>query len=235
MSNGPNHANGQIGTLNEKSLHAALKRWYARPHDVFEVPLDGFVIDVVQDDLLVEIQTRNFSAIKRKMHALTSRHPVRLVYPIAREKWIVRLAQDGHRQLGRRKSPKRGALEHVFQELVSFPRLIRAPNFSLHVLLIQEEEMRRHDKRRGWRRRGWVTHERRLIQVVDQRLFETPRDLAALIPDSLEEPFTTSELAAAIAKPRWLAQKMAYCLREMGALTAVGKRGNAIQYSRTQD
>jgi hypothetical protein len=183
----------------------------------------------------VEIQTRNFSAIKRKMLTLASSHPVRLVYPIAREKWIVKLAEDERSRLGRRKSPKRGAVEQVFQELVSFPQLLRAPNFSLHVLLIQEEELRRHDKRRGWRRKGWVTHERRLIQVVDQRLFETPRDLAALIPDSLEEPFTTSELATAIAKPRWLAQKMAYCLREMGALTAVGKRGNAIQYSRTQD
>lgn len=235
MSDGPNHANRQIGTLNEKSLHAALKRWYARHHDLFEVPLDGYVIDIVQDDLLVEIQTRNFSAIKRKMLTLASSHPVRLVYPIAREKWIVKLAEDERSRLGRRKSPKRGAVEQVFQELVSFPQLLRAPNFSLHVLLIQEEELRRHDKRRGWRRKGWVTHERRLIQVVDQRLFETPRDLAALIPDSLEEPFTTSELATAIAKPRWLAQKMAYCLREMGALTAVGKRGNAIQYSRTQD
>jgi hypothetical protein len=235
MSDGPNHANRQIGTLNEKSLHAALKRWYARPHDLFEVPLDGYVIDIVQDDLLVEIQTRNFSAIKRKMLTLASSHPLRLVYPIAREKWIVKLAEDERSRLGRRKSPKRGAVEQVFQELVSFPQLLRAPNFSLHVLLIQEEELRRHDKRRGWRRKGWVTHERRLIQVVDQRLFETPRDLAALIPDSLEEPFTTSELATAIAKPRWLAQKMAYCLREMGALTAVGKRGNAIQYSRTQD
>ncbi len=235
MSDGPNHANRQIGTLNEKSLHAALKRWYARPHDLFEVPLDGYVIDIVQDDLLVEIQTRNFSAIKHKMLTLASSHPLRLVYPIAREKWIVKLAEDERSRLGRRKSPKRGAVEQVFQELVSFPQLLRAPNFSLHVLLIQEEELRRHDKRRGWRRKGWVTHERRLIQVVDQRLFETPRDLAALIPDSLEEPFTTSELATAIAKPRWLAQKMAYCLREMGALTAVGKRGNAIQYSRTQD
>ena len=49
---------------------------------------------------------------------------------------------------------------------------------------------------------------------------------------SLAEPWTTAELAAAIGKPRWLARKMAYCLREMGALEAVGKRGNAILYAR---
>lgn len=223
-------ASPKIGSLNEKPLHRALKEWYAQPDDRFEVPVDGFVIDVVHGDLLVEIQTASFSAIKRKLAALTPQHPVRLVYPIAREKWIVRLAKDGNGQLGRRKSPKRGALEQVFGELVSFPHLLSNPNFSLDVLLIQEEEIRRYDRKRRWRRRGWVTHERRLLQVVDNRLFETPADMAALLPAGLAEPFTTSDLAAAIAKPRWLAQKMAYCLRKMGVITAIGKRGNAILY-----
>ena len=52
--------------------------------------------------------------------------------------------------------------------------MLREPNFSLEVLLIDEEELRRHDRRRAWRRRGWVTHERRLMEVVGRYLFETP-------------------------------------------------------------
>jgi hypothetical protein len=209
MSTASPRAPHKIGTLNEKPLHAALKTWYARPDDSFEVSVDGFIVDIVRGDLLVEIQTGNFAAIRRKLAGLTARHPVRLVYPIAREKWIVKLARDGHRRLSRRKSPKRGAFEHVFEELVSFPQLLSKPNFSIDVLLIQEEEIRRHDGKRGWRRKGWVTHERRLLQVVDRRLFETPADMGILVPAALAEPFTTSDLAAAIAKPRRLAQKMA--------------------------
>ena len=232
MSTEPQGAAREIGTLNEKPLHAALKEWYAQPDDRFEVSVDGFVVDIVRGDLLVEVQTGSFSGIKHKLAVLAARHPVRLVYPVAREKWIVKLAGDGHSQLGRRKSPKRGAVEHVFKELVSFPQLLSAPNFSLDVLLIQEEEVRRYDGKRGWRRGGWVTHERRLLEVVGHRLFETPADMRALLPTALAEPFTTAELAAAIVKPRWLAQKMAYCLREMGAIAPVGKRGNAILYAR---
>lgn len=228
-SQGTAHA---IGTLNEKPLHAALKAWYAQPDDRFEVEVDGFIVDIVRGDLLVEIQTRNFSSIKRKMAVLTAAHPVRLVYPVAREKWIVRLAKDGRGQLGRRKSPRRGAFEHVFGELVSFPKLLLNYNFSVEVLLIQEEEVRRYDGRRGWRRKGWVTQERRLLQVVGRRLFETPADMVTLVPSDLAEPWTTSDLAAAIGKPRRLAQQMAYCLREMGAVVTVGKRGNAILYTR---
>src|SRR5919106_3118329 len=80
-----------IGLINEKPLHASLKQWYARPGDRFEVPVDGFVIDIVRDDLLIEIQTRNFASIKSKLTKLVCCHKVRLVYPIVQEKWIVRL------------------------------------------------------------------------------------------------------------------------------------------------
>ena len=108
----------KIGTLNEKPLHEALKRWYAQPGDMFEVPVDGFVADIVRGDLLIEIQTRNFTSIKRKLEKLLINHPVRLVYPIPREKWITKLAADGNSPVSRRRSPKRGAYEEVFWEPV---------------------------------------------------------------------------------------------------------------------
>jgi hypothetical protein len=219
-----------IGSLNEKSLHANLKQWYAQPNDQFEVSVDGFVIDVVRDDLLIEIQTRSFSSMKRKLLKLTETHPVCLVHPIAQEKWIVKLAGDEQTEQSRRKSPKRGTVYEVFRELVSFPQLMGNPNFSLHILLIQEEEARRYDGRRGWRRKGWVTHERRLLAVVDEHHFAAPKDMQALLPETLASPFTTSDLAKALKQPRWLMQKMAYCLREMGAIEPVGKQGNAILY-----
>ena len=218
--------------MNEKPLHAALKKWYARPNDRFEVCVDGFFVDIVRGDLLIEVQTRNFAALKRKLRELTVRHHVRLVHPIAREKWIVKLAQGYDSEISRRRSPKRGVVEHLLEELISFPKLLSNPNFSLQVLLTQEEEVRRYVPGASWRRKGWVTYERRLLEVVGQRLFETPVDMASLVPADLAEPFTTADLAAAMAKPRWLAQKMAYCLREMRAIESLGKRGNAVLYGR---
>jgi len=228
----PRSPSFKISTLNEKPLHAALKQWYACGDDRLEASVDGFLVDIMRGDLLVEIQTRNFAALRRKLFELTLRHRVRLVYPIAREKWIVKVSQAAGERLSRRKSPKRGALEDVFEELVSFPGLVSNANFSLEVLIIREEEVRRHDANRAWRRKGWVTQERRLLDVVARRLFETPSDFDALVPSTLPEPFATSDLAGAIGKPRWLAQKMAYCLREMGALTPIGRRRNAILHTR---
>jgi len=220
-----------IGLLNEKPLHAALKEWYARPEDRLEASVAGFVIDVVQGDLLVEIQTGNFASVKSKLIELTRAHPVRLVYPIAQEKWLVKLAKDGSGQTSRRKSPKRGKVEDVFWELVSFPELLLSPNFSLEVLLIQEEEVRRYEGKRKWWRRRWVTEERRLLEVVQRRLFETTADIGALLPPGLSEPFTTEDLADAVGSRRKLAQKMAYCLWKMGVIERVGKRGRANLYA----
>jgi len=224
--------NSDIGTMGERSLHAALKQWYARPGDRTEVHIDGFLVDIVRGNLLIEIQTRNFPSIRRKLAALTENHRVRLVHPIALEKWIVRLGPDGLTQLGRRKSPKRGHAIQVFEELVSIPELIADANFSIELLLIQEEEIRRKGGARNWRRRGWGTFDRRLIDVVDRQLLQTPSDFAAFIPPGLIEPFTTQDLAEALGRPRDEAQQMAYCLRKMGVVAPVGKQGNAILYAR---
>ena len=62
----------RIATMNEKPLHAALKRWYAEDGDRIEEPVDGFVIDIVRDKQLIEIQTRSFSSMKRKLNKLIS-------------------------------------------------------------------------------------------------------------------------------------------------------------------
>jgi len=218
----------RIGLLNEKPLHASLKQWYAQPGDRFEVPVDGFVIDIVRDNVLLEIQTRHFGAIKSKLATLVSSHQVRLIYPIAQEKWIVQSPTAGSFS-SRRKSPKRGRVEDLFRELVAIPRLLSHQNFSLEVLMTREEERRRYDGRRRWRRRGWVTEERRLLEVVERKVFEAPGNWLALLPDRAE-PFTSRDLAEAIGVRVDLAQKMTYSLREAGLVQPVGKKGRAILY-----
>lgn len=229
MAAGAGADNG-IGTLSEQSLHAALKRWYAQPGDELEVPVDGYVVDLVRQDLLIEIQTGGFSRIRSKLLDLVERHPVRLVHPIARHRWIVRQSPDGGEVLGRRKSPLRGAATDLFRELVSFPGLVRKPNFALELLFVQEEEVRRRDGRGSWRRRGWSIQDRRLLEVEERVLLPFPSGYRALLPSDLPQPFTSRDLREALGLRQRLAGQMAYCLREMAVLDVVGKRGNAYLY-----
>jgi hypothetical protein len=218
-----------IGTLKESSLHAGLKHWYALPGDKLESPLDGYWIDIVRGRLLIEIQTGSFSAIKPKLTRLLKNYPVRLVYPVPREKWIVRVSADG-KTLGRRKSPKRGQGIALFQELVRIPKLVAHRNLTLEVLFTQEEEIRRDDGRGSRRKKYWSIADRRLLAVVDRQILVLPQDYLYFLPQALPERFTVRELSKALGQPYFKAGQMAYCLRHMGAIEAVGKRSNAILY-----
>ena len=221
-----------IGELRERSLHAALKRWYALPGDRIEVPLHGYVIDLVRHDTLIEIQTGSFAKLARKLTRLVRDHRIRLVFPIARRKWIVTTGPDGS-VLRRRASPKRGAYRDLFAELVRIPHLIGNPNFTLEVLIVEVEELRCADGHGSWRRRGISILDTRLLEVCDRRLFRTAADFARLLPPRLEEPFTNRALAAADAMPVSLAGMMTYTLRRMGAIELVGHRNRAHLFART--
>ncbi len=224
----------RLATWRERSLHAALKELYARPGDEVEAQVDGFVVDVLRDDEIVEVQTGSFASVRHKLRALVGGHRVRLVYPIPLEKWIVRVDADGC-PTGRRRSPRRGAPQDVFDELVSFPELICEPNFCLELLGIREEEIRMpvpaDARRRRWRR-DWQRADRRLLEVVGSMIVSSPADLLALLPAAVPDPFTASELAAAIDRPLRLGQRMAYCLLKVGALEAIGRRGRSVEYLR---
>lgn len=242
----PPAPSSSIGTLAEKSLHAALKRWYTEPGDRLEAPLTVTVagrvrryhIDLLRDDpagpLLIEIQTRSFTAIRDKLRALTTAHRVRLVYPVAAERWLVDCDADGHTQR-RRRSPRRGRVEDVFTELVRMPDLPLSPRFSLEVLLIRDEEIRHADGRGSWRRGRRSIHDRRLLAVMAARAFLTVADYTALMPEALPAPFTVRELASAARLSPALAGKMAYCLWKMGALARVGAQGRAHLYARVEN
>ncbi len=222
-----------IGTLREKSLHAALKTWYAEDGDRFEERIEGYVIDIVRGGLLIEIQTGSFAGIKEKLRKLCENNRVRLVYPIAQEKWVVRVDKKG-RQISRRKSPKRGSVYEMFGELVYTPGLLAQPNFSFEALLIESETIWRDDGNGSWRRKGWSVHDQRLVKVVDRHLFSGLENYLSLIPAKLTEPFSNKQIAEEAGIRDYQARKMTYCLREAGALMIMGRQRNALLYSRTR-
>jgi hypothetical protein len=220
--------------MKTKSLHASLKEWYSEPGDLIEAWVDGYRIDIVRGDLLIEIQTTGFGALRDKLQDLLQRHPVRLIHPIPVEKWLVKKPASGIGRPTRRKSPKKGSLLDLFSELVSFPGFLAEDNLGLEVLLTREEEVRHHDPNKAWRRRGWVVEQRRLIDVVETHLFDSPDQLSTLLPPDLPQQFTTADLADALGRPRRLAQQMAYCLREMDLLAQVGRRQRSVLYERSE-
>ena len=220
----------QIGTLKEKSLHAELKNWLKLPGDKIESPVDGYIIDIVRGDLLIEIQTQNFSAIRKKLEKLLINHRVRLIYPIVQNKWIIGLDRNGDQITKRRLSPKHNSYVNIFEELVRIPNIMLNSNLVIEALIVNVEETRLNDGKGSWKRKGWSIIDRKLVNLIDQKVFHISMDYLTLIPKSLKFPFTNYELSKALQKSIRLARMMTYCLRKNGILKVTGKKGKVFIY-----
>lgn len=225
-----------IGVANEGTLHSNIKAWYSLPGDRFEVKLDGYIVDLVRElpgseFLLIEIQTGNFPAIRRKLRILLKSRKVRLVYPVAKEKLIVKLTPAGQ-VLSRRKSPKEGHPLDLFNELLRMPDIINHENFSLEVLMVKIEEIRCADGKGSWRRGGVSIKDRRLLDVCGHYEFNTSDDFLRFLPDNLPRPFSNKNLAQSLGRSIHVARKVTYCLKKMGLISEVGKKGNELLFDR---
>jgi hypothetical protein len=221
----------KIGTVTESSLHSALKHLYAFPEDRIEEPVLGYLVDVLRTNEIVEIQTGNFVSFRRKLTVLLQSFPVRVVVPIAVQRHIVRIAKDGTR-ISRRRSPKKGRLEDLFNELVRIPTLLNHPNLKMEVAWVNDEIYWIDDGKGSWRRRRWSIKDRVLVNFVGAHVFSGTSDYLDLVPSDLEGEFSSRQFAQASKMPVRLAAKTLYCLRAMNLIEIVGRKGNAYIYKR---
>ncbi len=215
----------------ETTLHRQLKELYAVDPRRREVAVAGYRIDAVADGRLVEIQYGSLGAIRTKVRQLLASHDVLVVKPLAASKRLVTQAR-GKAQPVIRRSPRHETVYDVFLDLVHFVDVFPHPRLALHVLLTEQEEHRRPAHKRRWKSKGFHVEERRLVGVVERHEFRTADDLARLLPRTLPATFSTADISRGLGIPRWVAQKMAYCLRATDAVRQVGKSGNAWLYER---
>ncbi|MCA9188369.1 MAG: hypothetical protein R3E01_08215 [Pirellulaceae bacterium] len=215
----------------ETSLHRQLKEHYCQQGCQIEVPLGQYRIDVVRGEELIEIQHGSLSSIRDKVQRLLAKHTVRVVKPIVARKRIFRRQRRGGRVVSQRLSPKRGTMLDLFDELIYFTRVFPHRNLILEIPLVEIEEWRYpgHGRRRYRRDRDHEVEDQLLTDIIDTQTFRSACDLLRLVP-KLPTPFDTQNLADGLDVARWQAQKIAYCLKHVGSIQQIGKRGNAFQY-----
>ncbi len=218
-----------ISMENESSLHKSVKESYGAYGGKVEARIDGFIVDAVKNDLLIEVQTGNFASIRDKLKRLVKEHKVRLVYPVAEEKLITRISAEGE-VINTRKSPRRGRITDIFNELIRFPELVNNDNFTIEVLMSRVEEIRCDDGKGSWRRKGVSIKDRRLVEIFESIVLENKKDFSELLPESIKQPFSSRDVAMCEGCSASTARKIAYCLKKMGALRECGKKGNLILY-----
>ena len=215
----------------ESSLHRQLKELYGGPAEDLEVQVDGYRIDAVVRGRLFEIQQASLASLRVKVASLLERHRVVVVKPLVSRKYLIRRDRPGGEIVSARYSPIHETVLNLFEDLVHFVNVFPHPRLTLEVVLTAQEEHRITKVRRRRRGPDFRVEDRLLVEVVSTKKLRTAADLRKLLPATLPAEFTTEELARHAQIPRWLAQKMAYCLRKTGADEVRGKQGNNWVYS----
>ncbi|MEL0164337.1 MAG: hypothetical protein VW886_05120, partial [Candidatus Heimdallarchaeota archaeon] len=217
-----------IGELSENQLHNSLKKYYFQKGDIIEHKLEGYYIDIYRENTLIEIQTSSFSKVKRKYDNLLKNYKIIMVYPISSSKWISKIGRD--EKITKRKSPKSENIYNIFDELVSIPNYINHQNFSIEVINIHQEEIRKTIIPKRRYRKNWKTVDRKLIKVISTHLFTNKFDFIKLLPQNLPQEFTTKDVLVTSKISKSSIQKMIYCLNKMNAITEIGKLGRYKLY-----
>ncbi len=214
----------------ETSLHRQLKALYSAEPESQEVRVDAYRIDAVHQGRLIEIQQGSLGAIRAKVRRLLEQHDVTVVKPLAARKLLIRRKKAGGKIVSTRHSPRRETIADLFADLVYFVDVFPNPRLTIEVVLTLQEEHRVTVRKRWWRGPDFRVTDRLLVGIEGRVTLKTNSDLLRLLPEGMGESFTTEEIARLAPMPRWLAQKMAYCLRKVGAIEQLGKRGNSWLY-----
>ncbi len=224
-----------IGTLKEKTLHKILK-FYFEPHEHnHETKVGGYVADIVGETGIVEIQTRQFSKMRKKLEAFLPVCDVTVVYPVAQVKYLCWLDGETGEVSNKRKSPRQGRPYEIFDELYSIKYLLKEPKLHFCIVMLGMEECRNLN---GWgkdKKRGSSRFDRVPTQIFEEILIGGTEDYHKLIPDDLPEEFSTKDFKKHGGLSQKGAQTALNVLHYVEAVTKIGKKGNLILYKRNKN
>lgn len=227
---GTERARCGIGTLQEKTIHAIMKDYYAPDKDMQEIRVGGYVADIYTGREIIEIQTSNFDKLKNKLDSFLPDHPVTLVYPIPRIKYLIWIDEETGECSKPRKSNVKGSVYRAFYELYKIKPYLESPNLHLCFPFLEVEEYRLLN---GWSRdkkKGSHRCDRIPSALLGEVRINQLKDYVQLIPPDLQEPFTAKELAKAVKERNETAAKVLHILNYLHIVERCENRGRAYTY-----
>ena len=225
------HERSGIGTLNEKSLHAVLKNYIEPDTSRHEQKIDGYVADIFEGDRIIEIQTRNFYGMKKKLSCFLDKYPVTVVYPVPNEKYINWIDPATGEITERRKSPKKPHPQEMAHELIHILPYIGHPNLSFRIMYLDVED---YKLKNGWDstgKKGSERYERIPKRLAGEKYIREISDYAYFLPAGLPEQFTGKDFKKCAGVTNTCAQRMLYILMKLGIVNRTGKKGRAYIYN----
>lgn len=225
-----NQAQNGIGTLSEKTLHAFIKLFIEPNTSYHEVKLENSIVDIFDGHTITEIQTRQFFKLIPKLDKFLNNYPITIVYPIPYIKHLSWIDLDTGEVSKPRKSPKTGSPIDAIAELYSIRNYLNHPNLSIHLLFFNLLETRYLN---GWssdKKKGSHRADRRPSEYIKTIILNKAEDYDILLPDGMEETFTSFTLKQALNISTKKASLCINVLNTMNCIEYVGKDGRYKKY-----
>ena len=222
----------QIGILSEKTVHAVVKNYYEPDEDKQEIPIEGMYADIFTGNEIIEIQTRSFDQVRKKLDRFLPEYPVTVVLPIPDTKWLIWIDEETGELSTPRKSPKKGSEYSAFKELYKIKPYLKKVGLTIVLLFLDMEEYRLLN---GWskdKKKGSSRYDRIPVQITKEVCFKQSRDYEILLPNTLVGEFTSSEFAKAVKINARQANLVLNILLYMDVVKRTGKRGKAFVYEK---
>lgn len=221
-----NRTTTNIGTLNEKCVHSALKYYFANDYD-HEAKIGSFYADIVTENGIYEIQTSTFSRLNKKLEAMLSACHVTVVYPYEKRTKTLSADDKSGEVLTAGNFRYNNSYTKLFLELYRIKSFLTNPNLTICIAELDIERVNYVDPKTK-RRRGRGKYTKTPLLLRREIYLEKPEDYAIFLPDGLPEEFTVKQLQQLVRSTD--ARLMLEILGYMGVTEKIGKIRNADLY-----
>ena len=227
---GAEHQSG-IGTYGEKMLHRSLKFYFEPDESKHEIEHLGSVADILNENGIIEIQTRSFSKLIPKLERFLENDRVTVVYPVIENKTICRIDQESGETNPPRKSKKKGKSSDALAEISLIRRYIPHHNLRILVVMLDANETRllKGKLKVGRKRTDKInclpTSLNRMISL------ERAEDYYQLLPEGLPGEFTATEFEKISGHKGIAAHGSLMLLLQLGVLSRERTENKAYIYT----
>ncbi len=216
-----------IGVLSEKYLHKIIKNLY-EPNPIYhEVKINKYYVDVLKDNNIIEVQTKQFDKFRDKISYLLSleKYNINIVYPVFNFKKIYNIDELNNISTPK-KSPKKFKYPEVFYELYKIKQLLNNERLKVTLLVLDIDEYRMLSNNR----KGYYCFERIPTKLIDVICLDIKDDYFKLFPKNISEPFTVNDLCKLFKSSDKYVSKMVNVMRHLDLLEMIGKDGKKYLY-----
>lgn len=215
-----------IGTKQEKTIHQFLKYYISPDSKNHEVKVGKNIVDVLLDNHVYEIQTRNFNTLRDKLNSLLVDYKVTIVYPVESIKMLYKTNELGE-VIQKHKSPRPDRPIKICSELYKISDYLNNPNLSFMVacLDVDEYQTTRINKYKQTRLTRIDASPNKVIETIE---LNNSSDFLKILPDL--DLFTSKDFSKATKLTGRNLSSALLALRKLNVIDIDHKEGNKYIY-----